>query len=124
MQKDIDKQKKCTEMKHEEWTNALADEQATNARDETRRGRKRQPQRAVHLEESQVLLEFCGEAAHCNITDAILRVTTEDSKQETMQQCKWSHKCKFDWVNWDSMELAVKKLKKQDCCMWLRIANL
>lgn len=116
-----DKHNKRKDMKHEEWANALADEQATMVREEINRGRRQRSRGAKHSNESQVSLEFDGEAAHGNTKDAALRLmTAEDGKQETTHQCEWTHKCLFDWVDWDSMEVAMKKLKKQDCCRWLR----
>lgn len=72
-----------------------------------------------------MLAEFEGEAIHGNLKEAIQRTTAEkDGKEEIMHQCKRHHGCAFDWVDWDSVEPAVQKLKKQDHHRWLRITKM
>lgn len=57
--------------------------------------------------------------------NVVIEVTTEeDSENEMTHQCEWQHRCVFDWVDWDAMELAAEKLKKQDCDRWLRTTKM
>ena len=103
----------------------MADEQAALARDDVVHERMRKPRGAKHFSNGLIQLETQKETVHGDVKKATKRAVTEDtSRMETMNQNEEWQSCAFDWVDWDSMEATVQKLKRRDCYKWMHITKL
>ena len=84
----------------------------------------KKPGKVRHFKESKISLVMQGEIAHGKLKDNVRKLMVANESRETIiKQCKWQHDCVFDWVDWDSMEIAVKKMKKMSCYRWLRMTK-